>query len=456
MSNDNAAGVSALRSNTTYSVIAMCLSALSMVITLKLLLHFTNTELFGLWSLTVGMLAFSRAGDISGSGSLSRFVARESKSAEHQIAFIDTVLIFTFVFYCVLLLVIAAPLSSFLKSQVPFELHHIGENLLFISMLILILNVLGVSQMSAIDGLYESVTRSKIQIFSSLVLCVSSYPLIRGYGVYGYAFSITLQHFLNLVISRVVLKKRISGLSFFPVNFSRGKLREITTFGLKVQGQSIAGLFYDPLAKLLVNNYAGLSGVAVYDIAYKLASYCQLVLVAACNPLLPILSGFNEGSKEKKKQYFYIFLMKFLKISCGPVILASLLVPVASLLFFEELKIDFIICTLFLMIAWYTSSIANISSIYAQSEGMMKWNIIGSLSIACFLVPMIIITAEIGGSDYAAIGTSFAIFSGSLVLMFGNFEYFELNQLSRLVNIAILVPFCMVFSGIMLQIWWWL
>jgi O-antigen/teichoic acid export membrane protein len=338
LSNGDVEGVSALRSNTTYSIIAMCLSVLSMMIALRLLLHFSNAELFGLWSLTVGMLAFSRVGDVSGSGSLSRFVARESKFPEHQIAFIDTVLIFTLVFYCVLLLVITAPLSWFLETQIPFELHDTGGNLLFISMLILILNVLGVSQMSAIDGLYESVTRSKIQIFSAFVLCVSSYPLIRYYEVYGYAFSIALQHLLNLIISRVILTKKISGLMFLPVNFSKGKLREITTFGFKVQGQSIAGLFYDPLAKLLVNNYAGLSGVAVYDIAYKLASYCQLVLVAACNPLLPILSGFTQGQREEKKQYFYVFLRKFLTISCGPAIIVSLLVPVASMVFFEEPK----------------------------------------------------------------------------------------------------------------------
>ena len=398
-----------------------------MVASLKLLLLFSDEEIYGLWSLTVGTLAFSRLGDISGSGSLARFVAREAESPNLQHTYIDTVLVFTLVFYCLLLLAVVTPLWWFLSSQIPLELHDLGRNLLYISTLILILNVMGVSQMSAVDGLHESDTRSKIQIISACVFLGCCYPLIKTSGVYGYASSIAIQHGLNLILSRFLLSKRIAGLYLLPTSFSKAKLKEITMFGLKIQGQSLAGLFYDPLAKILVNSYAGLSAVAVYDIAYKLASYTQLVLVAACNPLLPILSEFTQINKKDKKIFFYAYTRTFVRNSALPIAVISLMVPIASVLFFEEIKADFITCTLFFLLAWYTSALVNLSSIYAQSEGHLKWNILGALSISIFVIPMIWLSAEYLSPAYAGVGTAFAIFCGSIVLASGNSAYFDLN-----------------------------
>ncbi|MER9061659.1 oligosaccharide flippase family protein [Mesorhizobium sp. M0698] len=393
----------------------------------RLLIAEAGTEVLGLWSLTVGIVAFGRLADVSGGAGLSRMVAIADHDSESAAVYIDTVTIATAILYTAIIVATLIPFSRMVVASIEDRFHEIGQWLVVVTSMSLFLNVMVSSQLSALDGLHRSDIRSIIQICGFLIFILLSYALIPHIGVKGMALSQVAQFVLVLVLARAVLVAKISGLGFVPMQFSRKAFLETMSYGIKLQVTSLAGLVFDPLSRIMINHFGGLSVLGIYDLAYKITAYTRMLIVSASMPLIPEFSRRYIHDRAAGKNLVNTVFPKFAALTALAFGMTCLCAPLVSYFVLSQISSIFIINVAVLSIGWYISTLGNVIQLYAQGAGMLRWNIAGQWAIAAGSVIFGYIAGEAGYGAYVAVGVATAVAFGSLVGIVGNLRLYGLN-----------------------------
>ena len=103
--------------------------------------------------------------------------------------------------------------------------------------------------------------------------------------------------------------------------FKKEKVKEIFKFGVHVEASYIFRLFYDPINKILLSNYASLELVGVYEIALKILRWSQILFRKSIEPLLPAGSQYYQERKKEEFVRFYLFSIRYITLMFLPVCL---------------------------------------------------------------------------------------------------------------------------------------
>lgn len=425
---DHLRGVSkrGLARNSALSFVQSAVGTACYFFVYRLLVADAGTEALGLWSLTVGIVAFGRLADVSGGAGLSRMVAiADSKHGSAK--YIDTVTIATVVLYAFIILITVAPFSTLVSRSIDPKFHEVGQWLVWMTSASLFFNAVSSTQLSAIDGMHRSDVRSIIQIFGFTLFAIVSYITIPRVGVRGMAIAQVIQFIVILFVARMFLVFNVNDSKFIPYRFSWKVFTETFRYGIKLQLTSLAGLVFDPLSRVVINHFGGLSVLGIYDLSYKVTAYTRMLAVSAAAPLVPEFSrrylNDREGGISLAKSAFSKF-NSMTAFALGMTCLAS---PFISYFVLSELSPMFLTNIVVLSVAWYVASLGNVFQLYAQAAGILRWNIIGQWAIALASVIFGIIAGQAGHGSFVAIGVAAAIGLGSLLSLIGNLRLYGLH-----------------------------
>lgn len=372
----------------------------------------------GLWSLTMGFVALIRIMDLTGANGLARMVAIHHEDEGSQASTIDTMTVFIIVLYVLLSLIAFYPLQNAISSTLEPETRSMGQELLIWAIIALPINVVGLAQSSAIDGVGRADIRSILNISGFFVYGVLSVIFIPVHGVLGLAYAQVIQYTLMALSARAVLVIIIGPLRLMPVHFSRKAAAENLRYGFRLQASTIPLALFDSSTRILIGKWAGLDFLGLYDLSSKLAIYTRALLQASVNPLVPEFSRLWRTDKSAARAYHAdvsVRTVRAVALAFSLVILAS---PAFSFFLLAKISPEFIFSVAVLSLGWGLASFGLITQLYARAAGLLRWSIFGQWLLLALGVTVLYFTAR-SSSVYIPITVGLVVAVGHLVAFTG-------------------------------------
>jgi len=373
----------------------------------------------GLWSLTMGFVAFIRVMDLTGAGGLARMVALNPHNERLQSEYVDTLTAFIFVLYAVLSLIAYLPLHYAIAGSVAPGTVALAHTLTVWAMISLPINVAGMGQLSAIDGLGRADVRSLLNIASFALYGLLAVLLVSSKGILGLAYAQIVQYALLLFASRVVLTWQLPSLRLVPSRFSRKAAREALNYGFRLQASSIPMSLFDPLTRVFLGRWAGLETLGIYDLSYKLAGNTRTLVQAGMNPLVPEFARVLSADSKTARNYHATVSARSIRAVALAYTILIVTAPVFSLFLLSHVSPEFVFSVAVLSLGWGLASVGLATQLFARAAGQLRWSIAGQWLLLMLGAGLVYIATLSDESIYAAIGVAVAIATGHMVAFAG-------------------------------------
>ncbi|MCU1258747.1 MAG: polysaccharide biosynthesis protein [Bryobacterales bacterium] len=293
---------SQLKLNIVSGLGANILSALITVVGYRLYLNYLGYERYGLWLILSTVLIMVQLGNFGISPALLKLVAEDF--ANHDIAGVYryiTSAVFALslggaLLVCVIWLFRSPIVALFgLKGESYLIVYSMLPYLSCVSVYVIMIDALN----AALGGLgrYDLVNYS--QTASQVVsLCVTLIGLQMGWSLWSFvAGNAAAYVFLNIV-SLVLIRSITRSGRLSDIAVDQKRLVRLLKFGSWVFSGSVVGMLVNPINRVLISRFIGVSAIPIYDIAYTGTMKIRNFLEIGFRPLLPALSSLQASGSE--------------------------------------------------------------------------------------------------------------------------------------------------------------
>jgi len=377
----------------------------------RYLIDHLGLEILGLWSVVLASTSIARLSDLGLSGSVIKFVARYHalKDGVQTSNVIQTAAISISVLMAVLIIIIYPLLDDLLALVIPEKMMPNVIDILPFAVLSLWLSSVGGVFQSGLDGCQRMDIRNIIMIISNILYLVLVMVLVPAYGLVGLAVSQVIQGFLVLMISWFVLRMNIRSLPFVPVYWSVSKFKEMFSYALNFQVNSVAVMFFGPATKFLMSYFGGLVMVGYYEMANQVVLRLRSLLISGNEAVSPAVAEMHEVTPEDVSQ-LYVKSYRILFFLAVPFYAAMLVaLPVVSELWLGKVEPEFIWFGLILGVGYGVCNLVGPAYFVNLGTGDLTWNSVSHVLMA-FLN---LVFGYIFGLQFGAIG----VICGSMLAM---------------------------------------
>jgi len=404
--------------NAIMSLIQIILVAGILFFLYRFLLKTIGVDQLGIWSLVLATTSVTQIANFGFSGSVVKFVAKyaargdeRSVSGVIQTAALSLALMMgTFILIgypvikWVLSLVVPSNSLTYAISILPYALVSLW-----------LTTITGVFQ-SGLDGFQRIYIRNFIVMGGSLFFAIICFIFARKYGLIGLAYAQIINNAMILILSWILIKRLLPVLPVIPYQWDKSLFKEIVGYGINFQIISISNMLYDPITKVFLSKFGGLSMVGYYEMANKMVQQFRSLIVSSNQVLVPAIADLQENNPERIRSIYLTNynLLFFLALPLYTLIIIS--TPFISEIWIGHYEKVFINIGIFLAIGNFLNTLAGPAYFSNLGIGSLKWNVIGHIAIA---VLNIIFSAFLGflfGGYGVVIGWALALSLGSAVI----------------------------------------
>ena len=279
--------------NSIVGVLQAVINAFLIFLTIPLFIKMLGIETYGVFSLIMIFGNLNVLANLGLNSGLIKFIAEQGKTKESNVDILValvlvTLMILPLTFFAIyfnkfiLLNVLNISENDFLDAKYFFIWVIIANALLIIGQIFKAI-------LDAIQKIY--ITSIQQAIYSFLYWILILITLKFGYKLPEIGFSIFLAAliwFIITIISVIKIWGKIY-LNGFVSSF-RLSARKQLKYGLQIYSGGLIAFLYEPLSKLLVSHFIGMSAVGFYDIALKLKNQIWGIILTIFYPLFPFIS----------------------------------------------------------------------------------------------------------------------------------------------------------------------
>ena len=415
-----------LINNATVSVVQTIISGVVLFLLYRYLINHLGSEQLGLWSVILASTSVARLSDLGLTGSVVKFVARyralnddEKASAVVQTSSISIALIMG-----VLALIIYPLLDGILKLTIPTEAMPQALSILPWAVLSLWLSSVGSVFQSGLDGCQRMVIRNILMIIANLLFFTAALWLVPHYGLLGLAMGQAAQGLMLLMLSWLMLRRELNSLPWIPICWSKKIFKETFNYAVNFQINSVAVLLFEPVTKLLMSKYGGLSSAAYYEMASQLVLKLRALLISANQALVPTVAELHETTPGKI-QILYLQAYKLVFFLAVPFYVTILIaLPMISVLWIGHRETQFLMFGALLVSGWCLNTITAPAYFINLGTGDLKWNSISHVIMGTLNVIVGLILGPIFGALGVAISAMISlVFASGLIIFMLHRQY---------------------------------
>jgi O-antigen/teichoic acid export membrane protein len=393
-------------------------SAALLFVLYRFLLRHLGAEAVGIWSLVLATTSASRLADLGLSGSVVRFVAKYDALGDlNAVAeVIDTAAISLGTLLAGVLAV-AYPLLNFaIELIVPASDVTQARLLLPYSLISLWVLAVGTVFQAGLEGSQRFALKNGIVVSTNLLYLLLVFAGVPLFGLLGLAYAQLIQAGAVLITTRIILGRAAKETTLIPRRWSKKRLIELISYGVKFQAASLANLFFDFTTKALLSRFGILADVAYYDMASRLVLQVRGIIISAGQVMIPRLVAVSETNPSDFNLLYrrtYDVLTYFAIAFFGSVIC---LAPLVSVLWLGGYNRVFVVYTYLLAVGWLLNSASAPAFFSNIAKGFLRWNIIGQLTIGIVNLILGILLGQRYGSTGVVSAWSIALVSGSVLV----------------------------------------
>jgi O-antigen/teichoic acid export membrane protein len=352
------------------------------------------------WALLVSSVSAARLSELGMAAGATRFVATARALGDErqavEVAETATVSLLVFGAFGALLAQLLLPhvLGMFLSGTA------LASALLALPWALgaLAIGLAGGAAQSALDGCQRVDLRVWVALAGQTVLLGGSVLLTGRHGLVGVAMAQVMQSLVVLVGGWALLRGQLRGLPLLPRRWSYREFRRMVGYSALFQFNSLLLLLLDPLVKIMLTRFGGLSATAYFDMANQLVQRLRMLPVAAVQTLVPAMAQAEaQGSDRVRHLYVLSYRVVFASTIAG-FCLAAALVPAISAAWIGHEERLFMGVAWICIAGWALNCIGAPAYFGNVGTGTLVTNSIGH-------VIQIVLCAVLGGLGGAAWGT---------------------------------------------------
>lgn len=410
-----------LARNAGFSVIQVIVSALALLIMYRLLMQTLSIAEIGLWSLVVGSTAIARLSEMGLGAGVMRFVAADlgAGAPERAARTIGAAAAVVALLVGLIALLSQPFLLTYLLKLTPLSLHQAVGVLLPAALLGVVLAAVGNVFSVSIDGAQRMDIRAVLQMFGSLVQLGATWFVLPRWGLLGLGWVQIAQAVFLLVASAITVLVLLRRPLRDYLGFEAPRLKELFRYGGGMQISAIAQLLSEPLLKVLLTSFSGLSLVGYFDIANRIILQFRSVIIAAYNALVPhvaAVSGKEVIDLQRLRLIYFeaVSMLLFFVLPYFACIAASL--PLALTLWKGKFDQRLLAVALIQLGAWLFNLLTPPSYTLYLGIGRLRWTMLSHALIAALTLILGVLFGWLWGGTGALVGGAIALAAGSLAV----------------------------------------
>lgn len=285
--------------NVISSAIQVVIVGLVYFFVYRILIIELGVELLGVWSLIIATSSVSTLANFGFSSALVKFVAEYNARGEinaiNKLLFTSIVAMILFFFLISLLVYLLAYL--FIDKLVDLRYVKIALSVLPLSLISLFINSLGGILTSALEGFQRNYLRNFAYAFTSVCYLMLAVLFIPKLGLAGIALAQIVQAIMIFAISYYFIKSRCFSFSLLRWNWDQKIFRSLFNYGSKIQVISICQMLIEPVTKILISRYNGVTTLGFYEMASRLITQLRQIIVNMNQVTIPIVSHYFQTDK---------------------------------------------------------------------------------------------------------------------------------------------------------------
>ncbi len=308
--------------NTLFNLFGRVGAAAAPIILTPYTIHVLGLPLFGLWVLVTSVISYLTLTDFGVATGLSRCAARTQ--AEASVDGLSRLLVVGIMYYAVvgtaLVLVVSGLAGQIVDLMgIPAHLHEQVRWLLIGSTIVLAYGqALGVGE-SLLNGLQFMDVNSSISLAGTVLDVVLTVAVLSlGYGLAGLVIKDGLLA-VTLGVGRLAMLFRLRPDTTTRWTLaSRNTLRELLSFGLRIQITRLAELTAINIDKLLLGHFVGLQIVGEYEIASRVVRLTKYLALTVTSALMPAATVLQTLGQNRRVLDLYYRSSKYLVLVTAP------------------------------------------------------------------------------------------------------------------------------------------
>lgn len=330
----------------------------------------------GVYSILVAIISISRIGEMGITGSVVKYVAKyhAASNFESVAKIIQTAIVVIGGLLLFILLIGYSFFSWILSIYMPSESRVLAGQLLPVCLLIFWLSIILGLMQAALDGIQKSYLRHHFLIVSNIIYVGTSYFLIKDNGLIGAIYGQFIGVSLNLVLVFISLKKEIVCFPIINIMWDKESFKELVRYGMRFQLITLLVMLGDPLIKMLMGHFGGLSFVGFYEMSNKLVMQLRAMLVAPMQSLIPHSANLIETAPKKIPEIYlksFGFVLFIVIVFWLPI---YAMLPYISELWLGSYQSQFIFISAILLTGVSVNLLINPAYFIYMGVGNLKWN----------------------------------------------------------------------------------
>lgn len=406
--------------NVISSAIQVIIVGLAYFFVYKILIDRLGVDLLGVWSLIIATTSISNLANFGLTSALVKFVAEYNAIEDHHR--IDK-LLFTsffsmFILFGLVSLLVFVLAYLFIERFIGSTYVEVALKVLPFSLISLFINALGSILTSALEGFQLNYLRNLIYSVTVICYLILTVTLIPSYGLEGMAYAQVIQAVLIFILAYLFLIKQKKAICVFKWNWDTEEFKKLLSYGYRIQLISILQMLIDPVTKILINKFNGITTLGFYEMASRLIIQLRQIIVSMTQVSIPIVSHFSQTDKSAIK-YIYERGVSFVVFLVFPLVAGIILfTPYLSGIWIGKVEPVFINCVYILAF----SMLVNVLCAPAYFNSFGDGNLNGVLYMNLIVMGILLVLSNLFGNairDYGIViswGISYLV--GSLFLIF--------------------------------------
>ena len=372
--------------NSLASVGQAAVQICTLFVSYRILIGAVGLEGLGLWALLMVFNGAAGSIDISGAGSLARFLARH----DHEFAGIErrdivhTVLRSSLVINGLLAGAILFGGPELVRAMLPPSQFAEAVGLLpWVAAFVVGLAVT-TGIMAALDGVMRADVRALVSILAAVTNLAVTAALVPRLGLTGFAIAQTAQVAVSIVAGWTCLRREIPGLGWLPIRWNRQAFRLSLGFGLRLNVIGVFNLLLEPAVRVGLNQAGGTLALGFYELASKLVVQLRGLALAGATPSIPVLAASHRTGEGAQLGTLLAPLQAY-ALGAGAAVFAFSLAgaPLLSLFMIGTVSPEVLKYTVLLALGWTANVVALPHYLAAQAQGVLRWNMVaGAAALA--------------------------------------------------------------------------
>lgn len=395
----------------------------------RFLLKTIGVEKLGIWSLILATTSVTQIANMGFSGSVVKFVAKYVARGEpdNVSKVIQTAALSIAVSIGITLLALYTPIKWILGLVISPESLSFALKILPFSFFALWILMIASIFNAGLDGCQRIYLRNILLMIGALFYFFLALILTPRYGLIGLAYAQVAQNAFIFLCSWILIKRFIAPLPVIPCQWDKNTFKEIIRYGINFNIISVTIMLCDPVTKVLLSKFSGLTMVGYYEMANKMVLQFRSLLVSVNQVLVPAIANLQERLPEKIKSIYMVSYQLCFYLSVPLFSLLIVSTPAISELWIGHLEQYFVIFATLLLIARFFNTLEGPAYFANLGSGEIEWNVVSHLTKAGLNLGLGVLLGLLFGGTGVVVGWAISLIIGSCMICF---SYHIKNKIS--------------------------